>query len=167
LYLQYTKMGNIYQIAKNRPNGHKNTNIFDCNTLQNLPKSWFLVQKHAIWRHWCAVTIIFTYLKTHLLNACKLAYRKLGQFYRIVPAHLHIFLSWWPESSPACFLLFCSSRDHFKGRGKKFEIFFSLTVGPGVDVMIKIFWEFRQFSAKKLAIFSKTNVMIKFLNNLA
>jgi hypothetical protein len=30
----------------------------------------------------------------------------------------------------------------------------------GVDVMITIFGDFRQFSAKKLAFFSKTNVMI-------
>jgi hypothetical protein len=38
---------------------------------------------------------------------------------------------------------------------------------PGVDVMITIFCDFRQFSAKKLAFFSKTNVMIKILHNLA
>jgi hypothetical protein len=31
----------------------------------------------------------------------------------------------------------------------------------GVNVMITIFCDFRQFSAKKLAFFSKTNVMIK------
>jgi hypothetical protein len=37
----------------------------------------------------------------------------------------------------------------------------------GVDVMITIFGDFRQFSAKKLAFFSKTNVMIKILHNLA
>jgi hypothetical protein len=37
---------------------------------------------------------------------------------------------------------------------------------PGVDVMITIFRDFRQFSAKKLAFFSKTNVMIKILHNL-
>jgi hypothetical protein len=30
----------------------------------------------------------------------------------------------------------------------------------GVDVMITIFCDFSQFSAKKLAFFSKTNVMI-------
>jgi hypothetical protein len=39
--------------------------------------------------------------------------------------------------------------------------------GPGVDVMITIFSDFRQYSAKKLAFFSKTNVMIKILHNLA
>jgi hypothetical protein len=33
--------------------------------------------------------------------------------------------------------------------------------------MITIFRDFWQFSAKKLAFFSKTNVMIKFLHNLA
>jgi hypothetical protein len=33
----------------------------------------------------------------------------------------------------------------------------------GVDVMITIFRDFRTFSAKKLAVFSKTNVMIQFL----
>jgi hypothetical protein len=37
----------------------------------------------------------------------------------------------------------------------------------GVDVMIQIFCDFRQISAIKLAAFSKTNVMIKFLHNLA
>jgi hypothetical protein len=37
----------------------------------------------------------------------------------------------------------------------------------GVDVMITIFGDFRQFSAKKLAFFSKTNVMNKLLHNLA
>jgi hypothetical protein len=38
---------------------------------------------------------------------------------------------------------------------------------PGVDVMITIFCDFCQFSAKKLAFFSKTDVMIKILHNLA
>jgi hypothetical protein len=38
---------------------------------------------------------------------------------------------------------------------------------PGIDVMITIFCDFRQFSAQKLAFFSKTNDMITFLNNLA
>jgi hypothetical protein len=38
---------------------------------------------------------------------------------------------------------------------------------PGVDVMIIIFNDFCQYSAKKLAFFSKTNVMIKNLHNLA
>jgi hypothetical protein len=37
----------------------------------------------------------------------------------------------------------------------------------GVDVMITNFCNFYQFSAKKLAFFSKTNVMIKILHNLA
>jgi hypothetical protein len=37
----------------------------------------------------------------------------------------------------------------------------------GVDVMITIFCDFWQFSAKKLALFSKTNVMIKILHNFA
>jgi hypothetical protein len=41
------------------------------------------------------------------------------------------------------------------------------TSGPGVDVMITIFGDFRQFLAKKLAFFSKTNVMIKIFHNLA
>jgi hypothetical protein len=36
---------------------------------------------------------------------------------------------------------------------------------PGVDVVIAIFCDFCQFLAKKLALFSKTNVMIKFLQN--
>jgi hypothetical protein len=38
---------------------------------------------------------------------------------------------------------------------------------PGVDVLITIFCDFCQFSAKKLAFFSKYNVMIKNLHNLA
>jgi hypothetical protein len=38
---------------------------------------------------------------------------------------------------------------------------------PGVDVMITIFCDFCHFSVKKFAFFSKTNVMIKFLQNLA
>jgi hypothetical protein len=37
----------------------------------------------------------------------------------------------------------------------------------GVDVMITIFCDFCKFSAKILTFFSKTNVMIKFLHNLA
>jgi hypothetical protein len=40
-------------------------------------------------------------------------------------------------------------------------------VFPGVDVMITIFCDFCQFSAKKVAFFSKTNVMIKISHNLA
>jgi hypothetical protein len=40
-------------------------------------------------------------------------------------------------------------------------------LAPGVDVMITIFCDFRQFSAKKLALFSKNNVMIKLLHNSA
>jgi hypothetical protein len=38
---------------------------------------------------------------------------------------------------------------------------------PGVDVIITIFCDFCQFSAKKMAFFSKTNVVIKILHNLA
>jgi hypothetical protein len=37
----------------------------------------------------------------------------------------------------------------------------------GVDAMITIFGDFCQFSAKKMAFFSKTNVMIKILHILA
>jgi hypothetical protein len=44
-------------------------------------------------------------------------------------------------------------------------IFF--TSSTRVDVLITIFCDFRQFSAKKLAFFSKTNVMIQILHNLA
>jgi hypothetical protein len=39
--------------------------------------------------------------------------------------------------------------------------------GTGVDVMSTIFCDFCQISAKRLAFFSKTNVRIKFLHNLA
>jgi hypothetical protein len=41
------------------------------------------------------------------------------------------------------------------------------TTPPGVDVMMTIFANFCQFSAKKLAFFSETHVMIKFLQTLA
>jgi hypothetical protein len=41
------------------------------------------------------------------------------------------------------------------------------SVRPGDDVMITIFCDFGQFSAKKLAFFTKTNVVIKILHNLA
>jgi hypothetical protein len=48
-----------------------------------------------------------------------------------------------------------------------FGFMFSSLQWSGVDVMIKIFCDFSQFSAKKLAFFSKTNVMINFFQNLA
>jgi hypothetical protein len=38
---------------------------------------------------------------------------------------------------------------------------------PGVDVMITIFYDFCQFSAKKMPFFSNANVMINFLQKLA
>jgi hypothetical protein len=38
---------------------------------------------------------------------------------------------------------------------------------PGVDVMITTFGYFSQFFGKKMAFFSKTNVLIKILHNLA
>jgi hypothetical protein len=41
------------------------------------------------------------------------------------------------------------------------EFKMTLTCQPGVDVMTTIFCDFSQFSAKKLAFFSNTNVMIK------
>jgi hypothetical protein len=40
-----------------------------------------------------------------------------------------------------------------------------LSKNPGVDVMITIFGDFCQFSAKNFAFFSTTNVMIKFCEN--
>jgi hypothetical protein len=40
-------------------------------------------------------------------------------------------------------------------------------LAPGVEVMITIFCDFQQFSAKKLAFLSKNNVMIQILHNLA
>jgi hypothetical protein len=42
-----------------------------------------------------------------------------------------------------------------------------ITSVPGVEVMITIFCDFCQFSAKKLAFFLNTNVMINFFQNLA
>jgi hypothetical protein len=40
------------------------------------------------------------------------------------------------------------------------------TPSPGVYVIITIFCDFRQFSAKKLAFFSKSNVVIQFLHEV-
>jgi hypothetical protein len=40
-------------------------------------------------------------------------------------------------------------------------------LAPRVDAMVAMFCDIRQFSAKKFAFFSKTNVMIKFVHNLA
>jgi hypothetical protein len=51
--------------------------------------------------------------------------------------------------------------------GANFSVGSKICLKSGVDVMITIFCDFRQFSAKKLAFFSKTNVMIQFLHNLA
>jgi hypothetical protein len=54
-----------------------------------------------------------------------------------------------------------------------FNLFISLIIdwkwrpSSGVDVMITIFCDFRQFLAEKLPFFSKTNVMINFFQNLA
>jgi hypothetical protein len=43
----------------------------------------------------------------------------------------------------------------------RFDVDIQISVSPAaVDVMITIFSDFCQFSAKKLAFFSKTNVMI-------
>jgi hypothetical protein len=48
----------------------------------------------------------------------------------------------------------------YNGLGYTMSDFFSNL--SGVDVMITIFCDFCQFSAKQLAFFSKTNVMSKF-----
>jgi hypothetical protein len=45
-------------------------------------------------------------------------------------------------------------------QGHTFPLPASTPVRPGTDVMITIFCDFLQFSAKNLAFFSKTNVMI-------
>jgi hypothetical protein len=52
-------------------------------------------------------------------------------------------------------------------RGHRNCIKIRVQIPPGVDVMITIFCDFCQFSAKNLALFSKTNVMTKILYNLA
>jgi hypothetical protein len=54
-----------------------------------------------------------------------------------------------------------------KRKKSKFAGFRQKINSAGVDVMITIFCDFWQFSANKLAFFSKTNVMIKILDNLA
>jgi hypothetical protein len=45
--------------------------------------------------------------------------------------------------------------------------FVSVSILPGVDDMITFFCDFQQFLAKQLAVFSKTNVIIKILHSLA
>jgi hypothetical protein len=58
-YTKWPCMYVIYQMAKNTPNGRKIdqmvikfTNIFLCQTLQNVPKLGFLVSKFTIWQPW-------------------------------------------------------------------------------------------------------------------
>jgi hypothetical protein len=54
---------------------------------------------------------------------------------------------------------------NYKCTEKEGEKLWSLLLNKtGVDVMITIFCDFRQFWAKKLAFFSKTNVMINFFS---
>jgi hypothetical protein len=49
---KYTKLPqNIPEGSKIRQNVIKNTNIFHCKTLQNLPNLGFLVWKYTIWQH--------------------------------------------------------------------------------------------------------------------
>jgi hypothetical protein len=51
-------------------------------------------------------------------------------------------------------------------RGKHRRAWHKTGTRPGVDVMIKIFGDFRQFSAKKLAFSQKPMLWSKFLHNL-
>jgi hypothetical protein len=55
----------------------------------------------------------------------------------------------------------------FLRRCAKREYVISFKNFLGVDAMITIFCNVRQFSAEKLAFFTRTNVVIKFLHNLA
>jgi hypothetical protein len=75
----------------------------------------------------------------------------------------HNFLLQIPERNPECAsgTLPCQ-----RGSSSGIKLIKAKSV-PGVDVMITIFRDFRHFLAKKLAFFSKTNVLIKFLQNLA
>jgi hypothetical protein len=52
-------------------------------------------------------------------------------------------------------------------RNEAFKQIFLDECISGVDVMITIFCDFCQFSAKKLSFFLNTNVMINFFQNLA
>jgi hypothetical protein len=62
----------------------------------------------------------------------------------------------------------CGRPERFsKERGKYFLFSIRTTLATGVDVVITIFGNFSQFSAKKLAFFLNTNVMINFFHNLA
>jgi hypothetical protein len=66
------------------------------------------------------------------------------------------------EKSPKIFFWNFQTTAYVKGAANRRKF-----AQSGVDVMITIFCDFRQFSAKKLAFFSKTNVVIKILHNLA
>jgi hypothetical protein len=59
---------------------------------------------------------------------------------------------------------YANVRKRYMWIGKKYWAHCSKAV---VDVMIKIFCDFRQFSAKVLKFFWKPNVIIKFLHNVA
>jgi hypothetical protein len=72
-----------------------------------------------------------------------------------------------PQGTLKCVYLLLSQVTGEKSWQEDESVDHSQQLGPGVDVMITIFCDFRQFSAKKLAFFSKTNVVIKFLHNLA
>jgi hypothetical protein len=65
------------------------------------------------------------------------------------------------ENTPRTIILFSSPELFFLQKVVKPKL------KTGVDVMIAIFCDFWQFSAKILAFFTKTNVMIKILHNLA
>jgi hypothetical protein len=78
----------------------------------------------------------------------------LGSYLKITEV-VHVFGNLIPR------LNLCINQD-YNGLGYILGDFFAKSSGqPGVDVMITVFCDFRQFSAQKLAFFSKTNVMIK------
>jgi hypothetical protein len=65
----------------------------------------------------------------------------------------------WTEKNAAANFRLEENFGYFEFVFYKVQLCMCMHMMPGVD--------FRRFSAKKLAFFSKTNVMIKFLHNVA
>jgi hypothetical protein len=76
-----------------------------------------------------------------------------------------IFSDTYKKLSPYFWVHFNHGKRYNHIDGLRFGRFF--TKYSRVDVMITIFCGFRQLSAKKLAFFSKTNVIINFFPNLS
>jgi hypothetical protein len=87
---------------------------------------------------------------------------RTGSGFRSLKFHMCMYLHAYEQQN------FCFIQHWYENRGKSYQTrLVTVRIPPGVDVMITIFSDFCQFSAKKLAFFSKTNVMIICFQNLA